>query len=175
MSTKQAIFYDNLKIMIKCSLTEALLWKHPRLLSTKKIFQMMPYIIIVRLFSRYTGSIFGPVPKSIRYNVSITHGNGTGPVRSEVELFTPYRIDMFWIDNIRIYVQYSFQKQPSLESKRVITRFRYENESDPLNSPFTLGAERSIKLSDTERITFKIGAFQLVIVPGIVLNHRGQL
>ena len=41
--------------------------------------------------------------------------------------------------------------------------------------PFTLRAERSKKLYDTERITFGIGAFQLVIVTGIVPDRRGQM
>ena len=47
-------------------------------------------------------------------------------------------------------------------------RFRSKNGGDPLNRSFTLGAERSKKLSDTECITFGIGAFHLVIVTGIV-------
>ena len=46
----------------------------------------------------------------------------------------------------------------------MITRFRFKNRADPLNSPFTLRAERSRKLFDTECITFGIGAFQVIIV-----------
>ena len=57
----------------------------------------------------------------------------------------------------------------------MITRFRSKNEADPLNRSFTLGAERSKKLSDTERITFGIAVFQLVIVTGTVPDRLGQM
>ena len=50
--------------------------------------------------------------------------------------------------------------------------FRSKNGTDPLNRSFTLAAECSKKLSDTERITFGIGAFQLVIVTGTVPDRR---
>ena len=50
----------------------------------------------------------------------------------------------------------------------MIRRFRSENWTDPLNSPFALGVERSRKLSDMERITFRIGAFQVTIITKIV-------
>ena len=46
-----------------------------------------------------------------------------------------------------------------------------KNRANLLNSPFTLGAERSKKLSDKERITFGIGAFQVIIVTKIVLDQ----
>ena len=62
-------------------------------------------------------------------------------------------------------------KQPSLESKRVITRFC---SADPLNSLFTLGAKRYKKLSDTELIIFGIGAFQVMIVTKIVPDQLYQ-
>ena len=58
---------------------------------------------------------------------------------------------------------------------RVITRFRSRSGVDQLNSPFTLGVERSKKLLDMERITFGIRAFQLVIVTGTVPNRRGSI
>ena len=54
-----------------------------------------------------------------------------------------------------------WQKKPSLDSKRVITRFH--SKSNQLNSPFTSGTERSEKLSDMEHITFGIGAFQVIV------------
>ena len=57
----------------------------------------------------------------------------------------------------------------------MITRFSSKNEADPLNSPFTSGAERSKKLSDTERITFGIGVFQVLIVTNIVPNQLDQV
>ena len=69
------------------------------------------------------------------------------PDQSGVELFTPHRID----------ICFGLAKaNPTLKSKRVITRFRSKIGADPLNSSFTLGTERSKKLSDTERITFWI-------------------
>ena len=47
------------------------------------------------------GSIFGPIQKSIRYNVNNARGNRIESDRSVVELFTPYRIDglkcLFWL------------------------------------------------------------------------------
>ena len=77
------------------------------------------------------------------------------PDRSMAEhaQLTPYRID----------ICLSGKSKSTLESKIVITRFHYRNGADRLSSQFTLRAERSKKLSDTERITFGIGAFQLVI------------
>ena len=53
-----------------------------------------------------------------------------------------------------------WQTKPSLDSKRVITRFR--SKSNELNSWFTSGAERSEKLS--YHITFEIGAFQVIVI-----------
>ena len=93
---------------------------HKMSLQTLKAVHFMK----LRLCSHYTGSIFCPVWKSFRYNVS--------------------RSVLVW------------QNKPRIESKRVTTRFRSKNGADPLNSPFTLGAERSKKLSDTEHITFGI-------------------
>ena len=55
----------------------------------------------LRLCSHCTGSTFGPVRKSIRYDVNDACGNQTRLIRSGVELFTSYRIDIFWIGNIR--------------------------------------------------------------------------
>ena len=60
-----------------------------------------PACLGLTLCSHYIGLIFGPVRKPIRYNVNDARGNRSGPVRLGVELFTPYRIDMFWIGNIR--------------------------------------------------------------------------
>ena len=54
-----------------------------------------------------------------------------------------------------------WQKKPSLDSRRVITRFR--SKRNQLNSPFTSGAERSEKLSEMERITFGIRAFEVIV------------
>ena len=62
-----------------------------------------------------------------------------------------------WIFSIFVSV---WQKKPSLDSKRVITRFR--SKSNELNSPFTTGAERSEKLS--YHITFGIGPFQVIVI-----------
>ena len=119
----------------------------------------------LRLCSHYTGSIFGTVRTSIRYNVNSAWGNRTGPDRSGVELFTPYQND----------ICFSLAKANLPSSPRVITRFHSKNGVDPLNSSFTLGAERSRKLSDTERITFGIRVFQLVIVTGIVPDQWDQM
>ena len=91
-------------------------------------------------------------------------GNRTGPVRSGSGA-------VHTIPNRYVL----FQKQPDLESNRVIMRFRSKNVADPVNGHFKLGAECSKTLSDTECITFRIGAFQLVIVTGIVLDHRGEM
>ena len=68
-----------------------------------------------------------------------------------------------------------WQKKPSLESKRVIMRFCSKNVADPLNNLFTLGAEHSRKLSNTERITFGIGALQFIIVTKIVPDQLDQV
>ena len=48
----------------------------------------------LRLCSRYTGSVFGPVRESIRYNMNSAWGNRTESDRSGVELFTSYPIDI---------------------------------------------------------------------------------
>ena len=80
--------------------------------------------------------------------------NRTGPDRSGVELFrTIWDQYLFW----------SGKSKPTLESKRAIMGFRSKNGANPLNMyrSFTLGAERSKKLSDTERITFGIGVSEL--------------
>ena len=53
-----------------------------------------------------------------------------------------------------LHIVLVWQRQPSLKSERMITRFCSKNGADPLNSLFTLGAEHSKKLSDTERIFF---------------------
>ena len=80
-------------------------------------------------------------------------GNRTGPDRSGVGLFTPYRIDNC----------FSFAKATSLESKRVITRFSSKNGADPLNSgrshqegsvPKTYPT-RNVSLSESERSSSK--------------------
>ena len=63
-----------------------------------------------------------------------------------------------WICSMFVSV---WQKKPSLHAKRVITRFR--SKSNQLNGPFTSGAEHSEKLSDTEHITFGIGAFTKIV------------
>ena len=67
------------------------------------------------------------------------------------------------------------EKKPSIETKKVITRFRSKNRADPVNSLLTLGAERSKNLSDTERITFGIEAFQVIIVTKIVSDKLDQV
>ena len=76
------------------------------------------------------------------------------PDRSGVELFrTIWDQYLFW----------SGKSKPTLESKRAIMGFHSKNGANPLNmyKSVTLGAERSKKLSDTERITFGIGASEL--------------
>ena len=81
-------------------------------------------------------------------------GNRTGPDRSGVELFrTIWDQYLFW----------SGKSKPTLEFKRAIMGFHSKNGANPLNMyrSFTLGAERSKKLSDTERITFGIGVSEL--------------
>ena len=117
-----------------------------------------------RLYSHYNGSIFGLVRKSIRYNVNSAWGNQTGPVWSWAVHTLSDR-----------YLCWFGKSKPTLESKRVMTRFCSKNGVDPLNSPFTLVAERPEKVADTERITSGIGAFQLIIVTGIVPDRRGQM
>ena len=93
-------------------------------------------------------------------------GNRTGPDRSGVELFrTIWDQYLFW----------SGKSKPTLESKRAIMGFHSKNGANPLNRSFTLGAERSKKLSNTKRITFGIGASELVIVTGIATDWRGQM
>ena len=87
------------------------------------------------------------------------------PDHSGVEPFTPYQIDTC--------LGLATANLPS--SPRVITRFCSKNEADLLNSLFTLEVEHSKKLSDTECITFGFGAFQLVIITGIVLDQWGQI
>ena len=57
----------------------------------------------------------------------------------------------------------------------MITKFRSKNEADSLNSPFRLEAERSKKLSDTERITSGIVAFQIIMVTKIVPEQLDQV
>ena len=96
-----------------------------------------------------------------------TWGNRTGPDRSGVELFrTIWDQYLFW----------SGKSKPTLESKRVIMdSVPKMHGANPLNRSFTLGAERSKKLSDMERITFGIGASELVIVTGIATDWRGQM
>ena len=47
-------------------------------------------------------------------------------------------------------VCFDLAKKPKLKSKTMITRFRSKTGADPLNSPFTLRAEPSRKLSDTD-------------------------
>ena len=56
----------------------------------------------------------------------------------------------------------------------MIKIFCSKNGADPLNSPLTLGAQRSRKLSDTERITFEIGVFQAIMVTKIVPDQLDQ-
>ena len=46
----------------------------------------------------------------------------------------------------------------------MITKFCSKNGADPLNSPFTSGAEHSKMIADTGRITSGIGALQVIIV-----------
>ena len=68
-----------------------------------------------------------------------------------------------------------WQKKPRLESKKMIKIFRSKNGADLLNSLLTLGVERSRKLSATERITFGIGVFQVIIVTKIVPDQLDQV
>ena len=89
--------------------------------------------------------------------------NQTGPVWSWA-VHTIWDQSVFW----------SGKSKPTLESKRAIMRFHSKNGTDPLNRSFTLGAEHSKKLSDRERITFGIRAFQLVIVTGTVSDRWGK-
>ena len=83
------------------------------------------------------------------------------------ELFTPYQID----------ICFGLQKQtyPRVQESDNEIPFSSRKRADLLNSLFTSEAERSKKLSDAEPITFGIGAFQLVIVTGIVLDRWGQI
>ena len=97
-----------------------------------------------------------------------SQGNRTRSYRLGVELFTLYRIDMlhicFCLEKTLPRVQESDNEIPFQKWGRS-ARF----------CPFTLRAEHSKKLSDTECVTFGIGAFQLVIVTGIVPDRRGQM
>ena len=127
-----------------------------------------PSLICFRICSRCIGLIFGPVRKSIRYNVNYVRGSRALPVQSGVKLFTPYRIDMFWIGNIRFKSNLASVQESDNE-------IPFKNGTHPLNSSFTSGAERSKKLSDTERITFGIGEFQVLIVTKIVPDQLDQV
>ena len=114
------------------------------------------------------------------YNrIDFWSGSGIDPIQCEQCLGKSNRTRPVWSWAVHTisdrYLFWSGKSKCTLESKRVITRFRSKNGADPLNRSFTLGAERSKKLSDTERITFGIGAFQLVIVTGIVPDQRGQM
>ena len=123
----------------------------------------------VRLCSHYTGSILGPVRKSIQYNVKSARGNLIRQDRSGVEVFTPYRIDM-------LHICFGLaKKKPGFASKRLITRFCSKNGVDVIDSPFTSQAESSKKPSDTACITFSIGAFQVIIVTKIVSDQLDQV
>ena len=118
----------------------------------------------LRLCSHYTGLIFGSVRKSILYNVNHARGirNRTELVKSGVELFTSYRIICS-----RSVIFVSKERD-----KKIPFQKRGRSAEQPVR---TMRGESCQKLSDTERITFRIGAFQLVIVTGIVLDHRGQM
>ena len=96
------------------------------------------------LCSHCTGSIFSPVRKSIPLQCEQCSGNSNRTSK----LFTLYRIDMLC---------FCF-----------CLGFHSKNGANLLNSPFTLGAERSRKLSDTERITFGVGVFQVIMVTKLV-------
>ena len=122
----------------------------------------------LRLCSHYTGSIFGPLRKSIRYNVN--NAQGIEPHRTGLELSCSH-----CTGSICFIFAFVWQKKPSLKPKRVITRFCSQNGADPLNSPFTLGAECSKKRSDMERITFRIGVLQVIIVTKIVSDQLDQV
>ena len=74
-----------------------------------------------------------------------------------------------------LHIVLVWQRQPSLKSEKMTTRFCSKNGADPLNSLFTLGAEHSKKLSDMERIFFGIGAFQVIMVTKIVPDHLNQV
>ena len=95
-------------------------------------------------------------------------GNRTESDRSGVELFTLYRIDM-----LHICFRLAKETFPRVqESDNEIPFQKWGRSARFL--PFTLRAERSKKLSDTERITFGIGAFQFVIVTRIVPERWGS-
>ena len=64
--------------------------------------------------------------------------------------------------------QYLFEKEPSLELKRVIMRFHSKNGPNTLNSPFRLGAEHFKKLSDMEHITFRLCSHYTGSIFGLV-------
>ena len=83
-----------------------------------------------------------------------------GPDRTGLELSCSHHIGS-------IFVLVS-QKQTYPRIQESDNEIRSKNRADPLNRSFTLVGERSKMLSDTERITFGIWAFQLVIVTGIV-------
>ena len=67
-----------------------------------------------------------------------------------------------------------WQRKPCLKSKRMITKYHSKNRADPMNSQFTLGEECSKKLSNTERITFGIRAFQVIIITRIVPDQLSK-
>ena len=95
--------------------------------------------------SHYTRWVFGLVWKSIRCNVNNARGN-----RSWLYQTGPYR-------------QYSFQKQPSLEFKRVIARFRFNRE--PFFAIAHSHEDWSVaqKLCDMEYINFEISAWEMMV------------
>ena len=94
-------------------------------------------------------------------------GNRTSPDRSEVKAvrFTPYRIDM-------LHICFGLPKETWPQVQDSDKEIPFQIGTDPLNSLFTLGAERSKKLSDTERVTFRIGVF---LVISITKNRAGPV
>ena len=112
-----------------------------------------------RLFSHYNGSIFGTVRNSIRYNVNNALGNRTSLDQSEVKRYGSHRTRL--TRSIFVLV---CQKNPRPQVQDSDKEIPFQIGTDPLNSLFALGAECSKKLSDTERVTFRIGVFLIIII-----------
>ena len=109
------------------------------------------------------------------YRIDFRSGSEIDPIQCEqclrksnqtgVELFTPYRIDIcFGLAKANLpRVQESDNKIPFQKWGRSTEQVVH------------IRSRAFQKLSDTERITFGIGAFQLVIVTAIVPGRLGQM
>ena len=113
------------------------------------------------------------------YWINFWSGSGIDPLQCEQCLGKSNRTDRSGVELFcTVWDQYLFwsgKSKPTFESKRMIMGFHSNNSANSLHGSFTLGTERSKKLSNTEHITFGIGASELIIVTGIETDWRGQM